>query len=277
MLEGGGMRGVFTAGVLHFFMEQELYFQNVIGVSSGACQGSSYISRQLGRNKKVTIDYIDHPKYISYRNLIKNRELFGMDFIFDELPKKHVPFDFLTFHQAKERFITVTTDCRSGEPVYFEKGNDSERTLKLLRASSSLPFMAPIVKIEGRELLDGGLADPLPIKKLELDGCKKNVLILTRNKGYRKSRGQLGWLIKRAYRNYPGLVLALENRYRIYNDTMDYIEDQEKKGHVFVIRPTQSLKVSRVERNKDKLTDLYLQGYKEIEGQFDNLKEWLHY
>jgi predicted patatin/cPLA2 family phospholipase len=273
VLEGGGMRGVYTAGVLEFFMEQDLFFPYVIGVSAGACQAASYLSRQKGRNRQVNIGFVKDPRYISWRNYWKRREFFGMDFVFDEIPTKLVPFDFDTFLNKEERFVIGTTDCVTGEPVYYD---DFERdVLTVIRASSSLPFIAPVVNYRGRKLLDGGISDPIPIKKAQKDGMAKNVVVLTRNVGYQKKKSNMLWMAKRSYRDYPGLVQALENRYRIYNETVSYLEEEERKGNVFIIRPQQPLEVGRMERNPAKLEALYQQGYEEAKMQYGRLTKWL--
>jgi len=276
VLEGGGMRGVYTAGVLDYFLEKELFFPYVIGVSAGACQGSSYVSRQHGRNRQVTIDYVKHPEYISYRNLFLKKELFGMDFIFDRLPNELVPFDFTTFNSSTDKFLIGTTDCMTGEPVYFEKNDYPEDVLKLIRASSTLPFMAPAIEFQGRTLMDGGIADPIPIRRAIQDQVKKNVIVLTKPKGYRKKKSSFSWLPKYAYKEYTGLTTALATRYRLYNETLDYIEELEAKEEVLVIRPSRSMKVGRAERNPAKLTELYNLGYEDAKTGFDNTMQWIN-
>ena len=275
ILEGGGMRGVYTAGVLEYFLENELFFPYVIGVSAGACQGSSYVARQPGRNRQVTIDYVQHRDYISYRNLFLKKELFGMDFIFDKLPNELVPFDFETFNNATERFLVGTTDCITGEPVYFDKNDVPEDFLKIIRASSTLPFMAPAIEFQGRTLMDGGIADPIPVRKAKTDGVLKNVIVLTKPKGYRKKKSSFSWLPRYVYKDFKGLHTALETRYKMYNETLDYIEELEAQGEIFVIRPSKDLKVGRVERNPDKLTKLYEVGYEDAKENFALLNNWL--
>ncbi|WP_349409734.1 patatin family protein [Pseudalkalibacillus sp. SCS-8] len=275
VLEGGGMRGVYTAGVLEYFLEKDFYLPYVIGVSAGACNATSYLARQRGRNKKVTIGFSKHPDYISFKNLWKKRQLFGMDLIFDEIPNKLVPFDYHTFHEAKERFVIGTTDCLTGEPVYYDKSSSPEEILSVLRASSSLPFMAPIIELENRFLMDGGISDPIPIRKSELDGNRRNILILTRNDGYIKKRSRMNWLTRKVYPKYNGLVESMDKRYQVYNETMAYIKEKEKAGDVFVIRPMEPLEVGRVERDPAKLTALYEQGYQDAAHRFEALQEWL--
>jgi predicted patatin/cPLA2 family phospholipase len=275
VLEGGGMRGVYTAGVLDYFLEQKLYFPYVVGVSAGACHGSSYVSKQQGRNRQVTIDYVKHPDYISYRNLILKKELFGMDFIFEKLPNELVPFDFTTFNSSTDKFMIGTTDCLTGEPVYFEKSEFPEDVLKLIRASSTLPFMAPAVEFQGKTLMDGGIADPIPIRKALNDKVNKNVIILTKHRGYRKKKSSFSWVPRYAYKQFTGLTSALETRYKVYNETLDYIEDLESKKEVLVIRPSQSMKVGRAERNPVKLTQLYELGHEDAKREYESMLEWL--
>ncbi len=275
VLEGGGMRGVYTSGVLDFFMDKKLYFPYVIGVSMGACNAASYVSKQRGRNKKININYVNDKRYLSYRSLLRKKELFGMDFIFEELPKSLEIFDFKTFHKAKEKFIIGVTDCKSGKPMYFEKKQCSDDVLKIIRASSSLPIISSIVEYEDFCLLDGGISDPIPIKKSIEDGNKKNVIILTRNKGYIKKPFKLKFLSKIMYPQYKGLINALINRYKIYNETINYIDKLEKQGKVFVIRPDETLEVNRVERDKNKLINLYDQGYEEAKKCYCKLEKWM--
>jgi predicted patatin/cPLA2 family phospholipase len=277
ILEGGGMRGVYTAGVLENFMEKQLFFPYVIGVSAGACNAASYISRQVGRNQRVTIGYVDHPDYISVKNLLLRKELFGMSLIFDKIPNELVPFDFETFNDAKEKFIVGTTDCVTGEPVYFEKENHTKDMLTIIRASSSLPFMSPAIQYQGRQLMDGAISDPIPIQKAISDKVNKQVIVLTKTKGYRKKKSNFNRLANYFYKDYKGLVERLEIRYQIYNETLDYIEKLEAENRVFVIRPEYDFKVGRVERNPIKLTRLYEQGYEDAEHQYQKLVKWLNH
>ncbi|WP_449539593.1 patatin-like phospholipase family protein [Ferdinandcohnia sp. Marseille-Q9671] len=275
VLEGGGMRGVYTAGILEYFMEQKLYFPYVIGVSAGACMAASYLSRQMGRNRTVNIDYVNHPNYLSFRNVVRHKQLFGMDFIFDEIPNKHVPYDYESFYQSKEEFVVGATDCETGEPIYFKKEDYGNDILKVIRASSSLPFVAPIIEFKGKKLLDGGITDPIPLEKAQKDGNLKNIVILTRNRGYLKKKSNMMWVVRRSYREYPNLAKAVEERYKRYNDTIAYIEKEEKAGRVFVFSPTEPLEVGRVERNPVKLSKLYELGYQDAAAQFSQFQRWL--
>lgn len=275
VLEGGGMRGIYTAGILEYFMEKNLYFPYVIGVSAGACFGASYLSRQKGRNRKVNIDYVADPNYLSFQNFLKHRQLFGMDFIFDELPNKIVPFDFARYESGLEEFVVVTTDCETGQPIYFNKDNTGKDLLTILRASSSLPFIAPIIEYKGKHLLDGGITDSIPIKKAVDDGYKKNVVILTRDGTYRKKKSSIRWLLNRSYKPYPKLIDAVINRHEMYNETLAYIEEKERSGEIFVIRPSSPIKVGRIERNAKKLEDLYSLGIDDAKKIYTRFESWL--
>jgi len=277
VLEGGGMRGLYTTGVLDYFMEQDFYVPYAIGVSAGACHASSYFSKQLQRSKRVNIDYINDSRYLSYKNLFKGQSLFGMDFMFETIPKQLEPFDFETFFSYEGSYIVGTTDCQTGEARYFDRSDceDKDDILQLVRASSSLPFISPIVEFKGYELLDGGLVDPIPIKKSIADGNQKNIVILTRAPGYRKTPFKGKWLAKLFYRNHPQVVEALLKRYQVYNQTLEYIKELEAAGDVFLIQPDDSLDVDRIERDQDKLEDLYWQGHQTMQEEFDNLLQWL--
>ncbi|XID92207.1 patatin family protein [Paenibacillaceae bacterium WGS1546] len=275
VLEGGGMRAAYTAGVLEAFAENELYFPYTIGVSAGACMAASYLSRQRGRNKKVNIDLASDPRYLSWKNWVKHRQLFGMDFIFDEIPRSLVPFDFDAFAAGREELVVGTTDCETGQAVYHYKSKPGFDVLPALRASSSLPLVAPIVEYGGRLLMDGGIADPIPLRRAEGDGCARNVLVLTRNAGYRKKSTRFPWLLRRMYGKYPEFVNTMLGRHEVYNDTLAYIERREQEGAAFVIRPQAKLEVGRMETNPVKLQALYDQGHGDAMRLLPALRDWL--
>ncbi|MGI5927635.1 MAG: patatin family protein [Syntrophomonadaceae bacterium] len=273
VLEGGGMRGLYTAGVLDFFLEKDLIFDYVIGVSAGASNAVSYISRQKGRNKIITTAFINDWRYMSIKNLVKNGSLFGMDFIFDEIPQKRVPFDYDTFFNSPITFKVGVTDCKTGKPLYFDK-SEMDKNFTALRASISLPFVSPIVHYRGYHLLDGGITDPIPIRQAITDGYQKNMVVLTRNQGYQKKpvSTPLRLLLEKKYRDYPNLIAAMLNRYQIYNKTLLYIEQLEQKGQIAVIRPSKKLNVNRFEKNADKLNHLYELGYLDAAEAYDQIK-----
>lgn len=276
ILEGGGMRGVYTGGGLERFLEEEVFVDYIIGVSAGACNAASYVSRQMGRNREVTIGYVQHPDYISVKNLLLKRELFGMNLIFDEIPNRLVPFDYAGFQKATEEFVVGTTDCMTGEAVYFAKRDHPEDVLSIVRASSSLPFMAKPVEFEGRLLMDGGVADPIPIRKALEDGVAKPIIVLTKEKGYRKKRNSFVRLMPSLYRQFPGIIKSMENWYLRYNETMEFIEQLEEEGKAIVIQPSRFIKMTGMERDVEKLTELYELGYQDTERKLEEIKHFIH-
>jgi len=271
------MRGVYTAGVLRYFMDRNLYFPYVIGVSMGACNGANYVARQPERNRIVNIHYVRDSRFLSHRRLIFRGELFGMQFIFDTLPHDLVPFDFETFKRSEQRFILAAFDCMSGETVYFDKGELDEAGFRtLLQAGSSPPLVQKPMLYQGRIFMDGGIGEPVPLQKSMEDGNRRHVLILTRPKGYRKKTSRIRWLIRRRYPFYEGLHRVYAARHEHYNETMDRIDRFEAEGKVFVIRPMQSLPVGRVTRNTQKLYTVYNHGYAEAGKDYPALCSYLN-
>ncbi|MCL2444128.1 MAG: patatin family protein [Treponema sp.] len=275
VLEGGGLRGIFTSGVLRRFTDDKLYFAYVIGVSMGACNLANYVSLQPERNRIVNTRYVSDSRYISYKRFLFGGDLFGMDFIFNELPNKLIPFDHKTFLENPMRCITGVTDCKTGEPEYFDKNDLGYDYLEVLKASSSLPFFAKPVEYKGRIFMDGGLSDPLPVQHAINAGYKKVVVILTRQYGYRKKPSRLPKFINSRYKKYPGLVRCIETQYLHYNKTIEYIETLEEQGEIFVIRPEIKPAAGRVEKNVNKLYLTYDQGYTAASNCFPQLLEYL--
>ena len=216
VLEGGGMRGVFTAGALDFLMDKKIYFPYTIGVSAGACNGLSYASRQRGRAKACNIDLLDKYHYIGFRYFFTKRSIMDFDLIFDDFPTRIIPYDYDTYFASPERFVMVTSNCRTGEANYFEEKHDPVRLLNICRASCSLPFVCPITHVDGVPMLDGGICDAIPIRKAIADGFDRNVVVLTRNKGYRKDEKEksLPWFM---YRKYPAMRESLRVKNKRYN------------------------------------------------------------
>lgn len=259
------MRGVYTAGVLQKFMEEDLFADYVIGVSAGACNAASYLSRQSGRNREVMIDYVKHPDYISVKNLLKKRELFGMNLIFDDIPNRLVPFDYTGFGASLEEFVVGTTDCMTGEAIYYRKPLPPEELLAVVRASSSLPFMSRPVEYNGRLLMDGSLADPLPIRQALSDGVTKPIVVLTREGSYRKRHTPFQRIAPAFARQYPGLARALEERQHVYNESLAHIEALEESGDAIIVRPRNLHRLRGIERDQERLAALYIQGYRDAE------------
>jgi predicted patatin/cPLA2 family phospholipase len=276
ILEGGGLRGNYTAGVLRFFMDKGVYFPYVIGVSIGACNGSNYVARQPERNRVVNTRYVRDRRFLSYRRLLAGGGLFGMDFVFGTIPLQLVPFDFERFFTSDQRHITTVTDCATGEPRYYEKDHLGRRDfLRILQAGCSLPLLQKPVRFDKHVLMDGGIADPIPLRKSMVDGNTRHVLILTQPRGYRKQASPLAGLINLRYAHFPGLNRAFADRHRRYNETIQCIDDLEHKKEVFTIRPAASLAVSRAERNKDKLVAIYDQGYNDAAAHHTDLITYL--
>lgn len=275
VIEGGGMRGVYTAGVLDFFMEKNLYFEDCYAVSAGSCHASSYYSKQIGRSIKVILDYIQDKRYCSVNSLIKTGDMFGVEMLYNQIPNELVPYDYDTFNKFKGNFYSVVTNCKTGKAEYIKVKN-MEKDIVAVRASSSLPLLSRIVEINGEEYLDGGVTDSIPIVKSIEDGHKKNVLILTRDNTYRKSKGSFSNLFKIKYKKYPNLVKAIENRYKMYNETIDFIEEKRKNGEVFVIQPKRSVNIGRIEKNKTKLKDLYDEGYNDAKECYEELIKFIN-
>ena len=247
VLEGGGLRGIFTAGVLDYFLEKNVEFDGCIGVSAGACHACSYLAKQPKRAFNVSVDYLDNKKYASFYNLVTTGDFFRVDFVYDEIPNKLAPIDNETFKKNNTKFQVVITNCETGEAEYPEVTDFDNDTI-LVRASSSLPFLSRKVVIDGKEYLDGGVSDSIPLKKSFENGNIKNVVIMTRDKNYRKTPSKLGKIAKIVYKKYPKLVKAIENRYKDYNENVEYIYDLERKGEIFVIQPEVPLDLGRIEK-----------------------------
>ncbi len=274
VLEGGGFRGLYSAGFLDFFLEKNVEFPYIIGVSMGACNAVNYISKQRGRNLDIPYTFINDKRYMSYGRLLTKGELFGMDFVYDTIPNQLNPFDFETFNSSKQDLIIVTTDCESGNPVYFKNLKNGEM-LKALQASTSLPFASKMVNIDNKELLDGGICDPIPIEKALKDGNEKFVVILTQTADYRKKPAKLKHLSYLKYKNYPALTDKLLSRHTKYNDTIEYIEELESQGKAFVIRPDIKIPISRTEKNVHKLKEAFDMGYKQAHEIWPALSDFL--
>lgn len=276
VLEGGGMRSIFTAGVLDFFLEENIEFPYLISLSAGAMAGASYIAKQKGRDKEIILKYSQ--KYLNKFNLIKKSSIFDDKILFDEIPNKLIPFDYDEFYKSKTIFKTYAVNCLNGNLEYFEKSNiKKENLMKVLQASISLPFLTKIVKIENIPYLDGGIIDPLPIKKSILDGNKKNILILTRNKEYKKKEFNLSFMAKFVYHKYPKIYEYLKNRHNVYNETLDFLEEEEKSGNLFIIRPQKKLEISRLGGKIEKMENLYFEGYEEAKKNKKNLINFLQF
>jgi predicted patatin/cPLA2 family phospholipase len=268
VLEGGGLRGIYTAGVLEAFLEAGIEFPYVIGVSAGAGYGCSYVSRQRGRNLKVLVNYRNDPRYLSWRSFIKTGNYFGLDFIYGDIPLRLIPFDSETFLNSPVRFVTVCTDCVSGEAAYFEKSKD---ILTVMKASSALPYASKMVEYQGRRFLDGAISDAIPLKRAIADGFAHTVTILTQPEGYRKKEeGHPPAFL--FYQNYPRLSAALKTRVGRYNRSLAFAAAEAEAGRNIIIRPTQDLGVTRTEKSVPKLVRLYELGMEDGRKALDLVK-----
>ena len=260
VLDGGGMRGVFTCGVLDYLMDKKISFPYAIGVSAGACNGLSYMSHQRGRAKFSNIDLLDKYKYIGLRPLLKRRGLIDQQLLFHRFPDRILPYNYKAYAENPNRFEMVTTDCLTGRACYWEEKHSEKRIIDIVKASSSLPYACPIIYVDGRPMLDGGITDSIPLLRAFEQGCEKCVVVLTRNRGYRKSSKDMK-VPRFIYTNYPRLRVALSNRNKVYNAQLELVERLEEEGRIVVIRPEKPIEVGRMETSIRKLTDLYQEGY----------------
>ena len=260
VLEGGGLRGVFTCGVLDCFMDYGIRFPFTVGVSAGACNGLSYMSGQRGRAKSSNIDLMDKHHYVGLKYLLTQGCIMDFKLLFEDFPEKIIPYDYEAYFSNPDRYVMVTTNCLTGKAEYLEEKSSSERVMSIVRASSSLPYVTKITYVDGIPMLDGGIADSIPVRFALDQGYEKLVVILTRNRGYRKKDGKTR-IAKAFYRKYPALQNALIERNIVYNRTMDLIESLEDQGKITVIRPIRPVEVGRMEKDTAKLSALYQEGY----------------
>ena len=259
VLEGGGMRGVFTSGVLDAFMKHDVYFPYTVAVSAGACNGMSYISRQPRRARISNIDYLARYQYIGIRHLVTQGCIFDRELLYDKFPNLLLPYDFDTYFKYADRFEMVTTNCLTGQPMYLSENHNRQRALDIVRASSSLPYVSKIVDVYGIPMLDGGISDSIPVMRAIDKGYEHNVVVLTRNKGWRdtgKDR-KLPYL----YKNYPRLRVILSHRHKVYNEQIQLVDDLEAAGKITCIRPIRPMEVGRIEKDTDRLERLYEEGF----------------
>lgn len=274
VLEGGGMRGMYTVGVLEYFMEQDLYFSNTYGVSAGSCHGASYLSKQKGRAYRVSLNYLNDKNYCSLYSLLKTGDLFGVDMCYRQIPDELDPYDYPAYEQYEGNFYGVVTNCKTGEAEYLPI-EEMHRDIQIIRASSSLPLLSRMVEINGKKYLDGGISDSIPVKRARQDGNDKVVVVLTRDADYRKEKNPLMPVLKARYHKYPKLVEAMANRHKVYNKTLSYIKEGEKAGKIFVIRPKKPVEFDRIEKDRQKLIALYRQGYEDAKESYEKLQKFL--
>lgn len=274
VLEGGAMRAIYTAGVLDVFIEQNIWPDGLIGVSAGAIHGSVYLGNQPGRTIRYYKKYSRHKNFMSFYSLLTTGDLVGEQFCYHDLPDFLDPFDYHTFAQSKTAYYVTCTDLESGKAIY-RRCTDLHQEMEYMRASASMPYVSKIVAIEGQKLLDGGVADSIPLIAFQQMGYDKNIVVLTQCEGYRK-KPQKPWLAKLFYRKYPRFIDTLLHRHTAYNQSVRDVEDAAAKGEVFLIRPSQDLKIDRMERDPARLEAQYNLGRADALAALPALKEWMN-
>lgn len=275
ILEGGAMRGMFTAGVIDVMMENGIEPDGVVGVSADAAFGCNYKSRQIGRAIRYNMRFCKDRRYDGMYSLLTSGNLYNTDFCYGEVPLKHDVFDFETYKNNPMEFYVVCTDVETGEAVYRRYDGFEDHGFEWIRASASMPLVSQIVEIDGQKLLDGGIADSIPIRFFEGAGYDRNIIVLTQPAGYVKKKNELLPLIKLVYRKYPKLIAAIANRHLMYNETTAYIAEKEKRGELLVIRPETKLPIGRVEKDPEKLREIYNIGRAVAQKQLDAIQTFL--
>ena len=273
VLEGGAMRGMFTCGILDVFMEQNIEFDGVAGISAGAVFGCNFKSRQIGRPLRYNKKYCSDPRYCSIRSLVRTGDLYGVEFCYHELPDKLDIFDRETFSKNPVEFYIGATDVTTGKPIFHRCSDGGETDIEWMRASSSMPVVSRPVQIGKYTLLDGGIADPIPYLYMESKGYDRNVLILTQPEGYRKK--PTSPLMLAMLRKYPAIAQAMARRHTVYNRQLDQIKEREITGQSFVIRPPEDLKIGHTEKDPEELERVYQIGRHTAEEQISRVREFL--
>ena len=276
VLEGGAMRGLFTAGIIDVLMQNNITFDGMIGVSAGAAFGCNFKSGQVGRAKRYNINFCRDKRYCSMRSLLTTGNMYGAEFCYHELPEKLDLFDKEAFENNPMEFFLVCTDVISGNAIYHKMDKVTYDELEWMRASASMPLVSKIVEVDGMKMLDGGVTDSVPIRYFQSIGYNRNVVVLTQHRAYRKKKNSILPIIRVVLRKYPKLVSAMERRHEVYNKTLDYIFEQEKAGNVFVLAPDKALPIKRTEHKKEVLEEVYNIGKEKITEKLGDLKYFLN-
>ena len=276
IMEGGAMRGMFTAGVLDVLMENGLVTDGAIGVSAGAVFGCNYKSHQIGRVIRYNTEYCNDKRYASFKNLVKTGNLYSEQFCYHEVPEKLDPFNEAAFAASSMDFFVVCTDVKTGEPIYHKCRKGDAEDVLWMEASASMPLAAKIVKIGHYGLLDGGVADSIPVRFFESIGYKRNLIILTQPKGYIKKRNKFLPAIRAKYFRYPAFVEAVADRHERYNETLSYISMLEQAGKDYVIRPPIPLEIGAMERDPAQLRRVYETGRAVAQIQVEKIRDFLN-
>ncbi len=275
VLEGGAMRGMFTCGVIDVMMENNIDFDGMIGVSAGAAFGCNYKSKQIGRGIRYNMQFCNDKRYCSFNSLLKTGNLYNAEFCYEIVPTQYDIFDHKTFYENPMEFVTVCTDIETGKPYYKHFEKEEENMFEWFRASASLPLVSKIVEIGDKKFLDGGIVDSIPIKYFESIGYDKNVVVLTQPKEYVKKKNRAMPIMKMIYKKYPKFVEVMADRYKMYNETLEYIRKSEESGKTFVIRPEKSLDIGKTEKDPNELKRVYEIGRETAKKQLDDIKKYL--
>ncbi len=274
VLEGGGKRGIYAAGVLDVLLENNIWADGLIGTSAGAVNGCSYVSNQYERNLRYNIRFAKEKKYMSIYSLITTGNVVGTDFAYNILPNKLEVFDYDAFEKSPVAYYVTCSNVETGKAEYIQCKSLRGKNMDYLRASASLPYVSQIVEIDGKKYLDGGICDSIPLKAFQDMGYEKNLVVLTRPRGYIK-KPENNLLANLYYRKYPAFVTALRNRYAVYNRTLKYIEQQEKQGNILVLRPSESIRVGRMEQDPERLKQMYELGKNDAGQMLDAIASFL--
>ena len=275
VLEGGGMRGLFTAGVMDVLMEHGIRFDGIVGVSAGATFGCNYKSRQPGRVLRYNIRFKDEPRYMGLRSLLRTGDLVGAEFSYHTMPNELDVLDRDTFRRDPTEFHVVCTDAETGQPVYHRIDDMDDEGLDWIRASASMPLVSRPVSLGGHLLLDGGISDSIPLRYFQGQGFDRNVVILTQPKGFFKRRTKLMPLFHLFMRRYPAIVQAMSRRHLMYNDELSYLDDQERRGNILLICPQDTLPIGRTEQKEAKMRHVYGMGRQTGEDMIQTIKDFL--
>jgi predicted patatin/cPLA2 family phospholipase len=275
VLEGGGMRGLFTAGILDVLMENNVTFDGVVGVSAGATFGCNFISHQIGRTLRYNMSQRKNPKYMGIRSLIKTGDYVGGEYAYHVLPTKLDVFDFEAFEKNPTEFHVVTTNVRTGEAIYHRIDKVDYTGMEWIRASASMPIISRPVAIGDYEMLDGGIADSIPLRYFESEGFTKNIVILTQPKGFKKKLTKLMPVFKATMRKYPAIIEGMSKRHLMYNQELEYITQQQEEGKCLVICPSDTLPIGRTEQTPKKMQFVYDMGRKAGEENLETIKRFI--
>ncbi len=275
VLEGGGMRGLFSAGVMDVMMEHGIRYDGIVGVSAGATFGCNYKSHQPGRVLRYNVRFKDDPRYMGWRSLFRTGDLVGAEFGYHTMPKELDVFDWETYSKDPSEFHVVCTDVVTGKPVYHRIDEMDDEGLEWLRASASMPVVSKPVNIRGQLLLDGGISDSIPLHYFQGIGFRRNVVVLTQPKGFYKRKTKLMPLFHLFMRRYPAIIRDMARRHLMYNEELSYLEEQERLGNILLIYPQDTLPIGRTEQKEEKMRRVYSMGRQKAEEMLQAIKDFV--